>query len=629
MREERQINNTEESIKGNEENKALAILTDKQKKYLPIKRAIDVVLSGGAIVVFSPILAGIALAIKIDSPGPVLFKQKRVGKDKELFEIWKFRTMRTDTPKDMPTHQLSNPDAYITRTGKVMRKLSLDELPQLFNIFSGTMSIIGPRPSLWNQDDLIAERDKYGVNSVTPGLTGWAQINGRDELEIPVKAAFDGEYVKKMGFMIDLKCFLGTIGSVLSTDGVVEGGTGELEKAGKNPDNTIGNDKVVKNIKIGAGVITAAGMIALLVLIAFVKRFMNKDNTDSTEKKSAKLKIVAFLTTVISVMTALYKRSKCQFKKYQELCGDVSPEKEMTNNNMSKGLKRILITGANSYIGMSVENWLNTSSEEYDIDTIDMTDGNWRELEFSQYDVVYHVAGIAHADVGTVTEEQKKLYYEVNTDLAFEVAQKAKSDGVKQFIFMSSMIVYSGCDTTIITKNTVPKPLNFYGDSKWQADQKIRTLSHEKFKVVVLRPPMIYGKGSKGNYPELAKLAAKLPIFPEVKNKRSMLHIDNLCEFVKLMIDNEEAGVFFPQNEEYTNTSEMVHMIAVVKGHNILMIPGMNFPVKLLKMVPGKIGRLATKAFGDLTYDMDMSNYKENYRIRTLAESITLAENSR
>lgn len=208
-------------------------LTKKQKKYIPVKRRIDVILSGVAIVILSPILGGISLAIKMDSKGPVLFKQKRVGKNKELFEIWKFRTMRTDTPKDMPTHMLSDPNRYITKIGKFLRKTSLDELPQLFNIFKGEMSIIGPRPALWNQDDLIAERDKYSANDIVPGLTGWAQINGRDELEIPVKAKLDGEYVKNMGILMDIKCFVGTIVSVVKSDGVVEGGTGELKKKNK------------------------------------------------------------------------------------------------------------------------------------------------------------------------------------------------------------------------------------------------------------------------------------------------------------------------------------------------------------------------------------------------------------
>lgn len=195
-----------------------------------VKRMIDIVLSGLGIIVLSPILLILVVAIKLDSKGPVLFKQKRVGIHKSHFNILKFRTMRIDTPKDMPTHLLQNPEQWITKVGGFLRKTSLDELPQIFNIFSGQMSIIGPRPALWNQYDLIEERDKYGANDVLPGLTGWAQINGRDELEIPVKAKLDGEYVEKMSFGFDVKCFFGTITSVLKHEGVVEGGTGAMEK---------------------------------------------------------------------------------------------------------------------------------------------------------------------------------------------------------------------------------------------------------------------------------------------------------------------------------------------------------------------------------------------------------------
>ena len=194
------------------------------------KRLIDILLSACGIVVLSPVLLILVIAIKLDSPGPIFFKQKRVGLHKKHFNILKFRTMRIDTPRDMPTHMLSNPEQWITKVGGFLRKTSLDELPQLFNIFMGQMSVIGPRPALWNQDDLIAERDKYGANDVVPGLTGWAQINGRDELEIPVKAKLDGEYVEKMSFAFDVKCFFGTVISVLKHDGVVEGGTGTMEK---------------------------------------------------------------------------------------------------------------------------------------------------------------------------------------------------------------------------------------------------------------------------------------------------------------------------------------------------------------------------------------------------------------
>ncbi len=193
------------------------------RKY--IKRIIDFILSLVAIVIFSPFLLLIVILIKLDSEGPVLFKQKRIGMHKTHFYMLKFRTMRIDSPKDVPTHLLENPDQWITRMGKILRKTSLDELPQLFNIIKGEMSIIGPRPALWNQYDLIAERDKYGANDVRPGLTGWAQVNGRDELPIEVKARYDGEYVQKMSFMFDLKCLLKTVVSVIKGEGIVEGGT--------------------------------------------------------------------------------------------------------------------------------------------------------------------------------------------------------------------------------------------------------------------------------------------------------------------------------------------------------------------------------------------------------------------
>lgn len=194
------------------------------------KRLMDILLSACGIIVLSPVLLVLVIAIKLDSPGPVLFRQKRVGLHKSHFNILKFRTMRIDTPKDMPTHLLENPEQWITKVGAFLRKTSLDELPQIFNILAGQMSVIGPRPALWNQYDLIEERDQYGANDVLPGLTGWAQINGRDELEIPVKARLDGEYVEKLSFGFDCKCFFGTIVSVLKSDGVVEGGTGQMEK---------------------------------------------------------------------------------------------------------------------------------------------------------------------------------------------------------------------------------------------------------------------------------------------------------------------------------------------------------------------------------------------------------------
>lgn len=194
------------------------------------KRIIDILLSLIGIVILIPLWLILSIAIFVTDPGPIFFTQKRVGKNKKIFKILKFRTMKTSTPHDMPTHLLENPEQYITKVGNFLRKTSLDELPQIFNIFIGQMSIIGPRPALWNQDDLIAERDKYGANDVRPGLTGWAQINGRDELEIADKARLDGEYVERMSFLFDCKCFFGTIGSVLKHDGVVEGGTGEIHR---------------------------------------------------------------------------------------------------------------------------------------------------------------------------------------------------------------------------------------------------------------------------------------------------------------------------------------------------------------------------------------------------------------
>lgn len=206
-----------------------------------VKRLLDIILSLLGMVILSPLILILIIAIKLDSRGPVLFKQRRVGIHKNHFNILKFRTMKVNTPKNTPTHLLDNPDQYITRVGKFLRKTSLDELPQIWNIFVGDMSIIGPRPALWNQYDLIAERDKYGANDVLPGLTGWAQINGRDELPIDVKAKLDGYYVKNISFTMDLKCFIGTIISVVKSDGVVEGGTGMSAK------KKIASDKEISN----------------------------------------------------------------------------------------------------------------------------------------------------------------------------------------------------------------------------------------------------------------------------------------------------------------------------------------------------------------------------------------------
>ncbi len=289
-------------------------------------------------------------------------------------------------------------------------------------------------------------------------------------------------------------------------------------------------------------------------------------------------------------------------------------------------MKKILITGANSYIGTSFEKYMKQWPEKYQIDTVDMIDGTWREKDFSEYDTVFHVAGIAHSDVGNVSEERKALYYKVNTDLTVETAKKAKADGVKQFIFMSSAIVYGDSapigKPKVITKDTPVSPANFYGDSKVQAENGILPLNDEHFKVVVLRPPMIYGPNSKGNYPVLSKMAQKLPVFPKVKNQRSMLYIENLSEFVRLMIENEEQGIFWPQNAEYSNTTELVQMIAKAYGKKILVVPGFIWALKILSHVTG----LVNKAFGNLSYDQNMSRYSREYCKVNLSKSIEKTE---
>ena len=289
-------------------------------------------------------------------------------------------------------------------------------------------------------------------------------------------------------------------------------------------------------------------------------------------------------------------------------------------------MKKVLITGANSYIGMSFESYLKQWPEKYMVDTMDMIDGSWKEKSFAGYDAVYHVAGIAHSDHGKISPERAQLYYKVNRDLAVETAKKAKTEGVKQFIFMSSASVYGKSapigKNKMITRETPFSPENSYGDSKVQAEQGIMPLQSEDFKVVILRPPMIYGKGCKGNYTTLSTLAQKLPCFPYVENKRSMLYIENLVEFVKLMVDNEEHGIFWPQNSEYTNTSQMVAMIAAVHGKRMILVRGLSWGLKIVS----RMTALVDKAFGSFCCDQEMSSYKENYCIVNLADSIKETE---
>lgn len=526
-----------------------------------IKRIIDIILSFGGLLVLSPVYACIALAIVIDDPGPVLFTQKRLGQNKQYFKLHKFRSMKMCTPHDTPTHMLENPEQYITKVGKFLRAHSLDELPQIWDIFVGNMSVIGPRPGLWNQDVLTAERDKYGANDIKPGLTGWAQINGRDELEIPEKAKLDGEYVQKMGFIMDAKVFLGSIHVFGKDDSVVEGGAGTKTKECYYTDK-ITDKELIGHIGFGEPV-----------------------EVDITARK------------------------------------------------------RVLITGAGSYIG---ESFCEYASEFYkdnfQIETLDMLNPIWREHDFSSYDIVYHVAGIAHADVGKVDDATKAKYYKVNTDLTIEVCKKAKAEGVKEFIFMSSMIVYGDSapygKNKIIDQNTVPEAENFYGDSKLQADVAVRGLADSSFKVVVIRPPMIYGKGSKGNYPTLAKISKKLPVFPDIDNQRSMLYIDNLCEFLcRLMLVKQyerNAVVLIPQNKEWTKTSEMVKEIATVSGKKIRLIMTMKPFVYLAGKMHGKIGGLINKAFGNNCYAHELSVYPGlGYQKISLKESIIRTEGTK
>lgn len=525
-----------------------------------VKPVLDQVLSFAGLTVLSPLYAGIAAAIYIDDPGPVFFTQKRVGKDKKFFALHKFRSMRMDTPHDIPTHQLNNPDQYITRVGRVLRKTSLDELPQLWDIFRGHMSIIGPRPALFNQNDLVAERDSCHANDIMPGLTGLAQIKGRDELEIPAKAALDGEYAAilrrggKDALFQDIRCFVGTIRSVLKHEGVVEGGTGQLYK------NLDFNDQINEN-------------------------------------------------------TAGFDDYGC-YKSF----------------HIDKSLsKKVLITGAGSYIGESFADYAAMHYPNLSIDTVDMVDGTWRARDIFGYDTVVHMAGIAHSDVGRADEEIKKKYYDINTKLAIETAQKAKKSGVSQFVFMSSMIVYGDSDpygkTKVIDEHTLPSPANFYGDSKWQADQAVRKLGDDRFHVAVLRPPMIYGRGSKGNYPLLAKLARILPVFPDVDNQRSMLYIDNFCEFLCLLVLSGERGIYFPQNAEYGKTSDIVKIINEIADRKIKVTKLLNPIVKVASYIPGKVSRLVNKSFGNNVYKQYLSIYDGlDYQIHSFKNSIAFTE---
>lgn len=272
-------------------------------------------------------------------------------------------------------------------------------------------------------------------------------------------------------------------------------------------------------------------------------------------------------------------------------------------------MKRILITGKDSYIGTSFEAWLARPEYAglYEVDTVDMRGDGWRKVSFSRYDAVFHVAGIAHVDIGSVAKEDQKQYYAVNCDLAFEAAKKAKEDGVRQFIFMSSIIIYgediSLREKRVITRNTAPMPSTFYGDSKWRAEQKLTPLNDADFHVALLRAPMIYGPGCKGNYQLLRRIALRSPVFPDFPNERSALYIGNLCEYVRRLVDSQRSGIFFPQDSRYIRTSGMVRQIARRHGKRIILVKGLNWAVGLLAYAPGKIGRMVNKAFGSLVYE--------------------------
>lgn len=289
-------------------------------------------------------------------------------------------------------------------------------------------------------------------------------------------------------------------------------------------------------------------------------------------------------------------------------------------------MKNILITGANSYIGQSLEGHLKRWPEDYRVDTVDMIDGSWRETSFAGYDAVFHVAGIVHQEHAKNDPAQAELYDRVNTRLAVETARKAKIEGVKQFLFMSSASVYGLTapvgKVVMITKDTPLKPVDNYGVSKAKAEAQLQELAGDGFRLAILRPPMIYGKGCRGNYTTMAKLAKKLPVFPYVENQRSMLYVENLSEFVRLLIDDEAEGIFCPQNKEYVNTSDMVNLIAHANHKGILMVKGVAWALKLMRHVTG----LVDKAFGSLCYDFELSSYHKDYCLKDLQESILETE---
>ncbi|MBQ7193649.1 MAG: NAD-dependent epimerase/dehydratase family protein [Synergistaceae bacterium] len=281
-------------------------------------------------------------------------------------------------------------------------------------------------------------------------------------------------------------------------------------------------------------------------------------------------------------------------------------------------MKKILITGLNSYTGNAISEHLSAWPEKYQVSRISLRGDSWKSENFRDFDTVIHTAGIAH---DSTKHSDKHEYYRVNSSLTFEAARKAARDGVRQFVFMSSSIVYGRPDG-IITRDTPVNPESFYGDSKVRAENLILPLEAEGLRVCILRCPMIYGRNCKGNYPVLSKIARHVPFFPKVHNQRSMLYVKNFADFVRLMIENDESGTFWPQNGEYSQTSELVKMIAEVHGRKIILVPFCEIPLKVLARFSG----LVNKAFSSLAYDMELSEYKENYRLYTLKQSVQEAE---
>ena len=285
-------------------------------------------------------------------------------------------------------------------------------------------------------------------------------------------------------------------------------------------------------------------------------------------------------------------------------------------------MKRILITGKNSYIGHYLIDNLLSHKDEYEVDELDLTQPDWEKYPFSKYNVVYHVAGIAHSDYGKISKEKEELYKRVNTDLTIKCALEAKKAGVKQFIFMSSAIVFGGPSrigkTNVYDLSSPTNPENCYGQSKLDAENGLREIEDDNFKVCIIRSPMVYGKDSKGNFPSLEKIATKLPFFPYIKNERSVIYVKNLVEFVRLLIDNSDSGTFMPQNKEYMNTSEMIRLIAKTKGKKLRLIKGFGWLIKLASLILKKL----KKAFGNMTYSKEVSVYKNEYCLYSLEESL-------